>query len=235
MVRFAIAQPTVLNLKNSAMSVQDDRRENELIALFQLEKPRNPNRIGIDAFLNLNGQKIPFELKSTTQSSITTVRDFGIEHIRKWQGKHWLFGFYAQGGIDLKYCLYASPQQMQPWIQEKESYIFSDYQLAQYTPQLLNLTILYKILGQKSIYSLEDAQKLHKRQYTRQEYLTQMDLENGYSPERMLAILQNRCKYILERGSTLNNPHIPASYFRNWEQITRHHAIRLRQLVVQCL
>ncbi|HIK31764.1 MAG TPA: hypothetical protein IGS31_10545 [Oscillatoriales cyanobacterium M4454_W2019_049] len=75
------------------MSIQDDRRENELITLFKLEKPLNLTRIGIDVFLAFNGQKVPFELKSTTQSSVTTVRDFGVEHIRKWQGKHWIFGF----------------------------------------------------------------------------------------------------------------------------------------------
>lgn len=215
------------------MSVQDDRRENELITLFQLEKPVNPTRSGIDAFLDVNGQKVPFELKSTTKSSVTTVRDFGLEHIRKWQGKHWLFGFYATGGLQLNYCLYGSPEKMEPWIREKEAYIYSDYQLAQYTPKLLDIAVLYKILGQKNIYSLEDVKKLHKRQYTLLEYQKQMDLEQGYSPARMLAILQDRCKYLLERGATLNNPHIPGSYFQGWEKITSNYAIRLRQLVAR--
>ncbi|MGB3240730.1 MAG: hypothetical protein WBB29_20760 [Geitlerinemataceae cyanobacterium] len=217
------------------MSVQDDLREKELIILFQLERPVKPTRSGIDALLDLNGQKIPFELKSTTKSSVTTVRDFGLEHIRKWKGKHWLFGFYETGGLQLNYCLYGSPEKMEPWIREKEAYIYSDYQLAQHTPKRLDLTVLYQILGQKTIYSLEDAQKLHKRQYTLSEYQRQMDVEQGYSPTRMLAILQDRCKYLLERGSTLNNPHIPGSYFQGWEKITRHHAVRLRQLVAQSL
>ncbi|WP_293079190.1 hypothetical protein [Okeania sp. SIO3B5] len=60
-----------------------------------------------------------------------------------------------------------------------------------------------------------------------------MDLEFGYSPERMLSILRDRCQYLIERGSTLNNPHIPASYFKNWERITTNHAQRLRELVIE--
>ena len=60
------------------MSVQDDSREKELIRLFQLKKPANPSRSGTDAILTLDQLNIPFELKSSTKSSVTTVRDFGI-------------------------------------------------------------------------------------------------------------------------------------------------------------
>ena len=62
-----------------------------------------------------------------------------------------------------------------------------------------------------------------------------MDKEQGYSPKRMLEILKDRGKYLIERGSTLNNPHIPTSYFKGWEQITSNHKQRLRALVVQSL
>ena len=60
-------------------------------------------------------------------------------------------------------------------------------------------------------------------------------VKDGYSQERMLQILKNRCQYLIERGSTLNNPHIPASYFRGWERITDNHEPRLRELVNQSL
>lgn len=219
------------------MTVQDDSREQELISLFQLEKPVNATRISTDAFLDLNGEKIPFELKSTTSNSVTTVRDFGRDHIRKWEGKHWLFGFYETSGktIRLKYCLYGSPQAMTPWIEEKEAYIIYDYRLAQLVPELLSIELLYDILGQKEYYTLEDAQKLQKRQYSSQEYRQRMDMEGGYSPTRMLSLLQERCRYLIERGSTLNNPHIPASYFNGWERITSNHAQKLREMVIAAL
>lgn len=217
------------------MTVQDDRRENELIVLFQLQKPPNATRSGTDAILNLKGRSIPFELKSTTSSSVTTVRDFGLEHIRKWQGKHWLFGFYNKEGTELKYCLYASPQAMAQWISEKEAYILSDYKLAQLVPELLTVDVLYEILGQKNLYTLKDARSLQKKQYATQQYRDKMDLAQGYSPERMLSILKDRCRYLIERGSTLNNPHILASYFQGWEQIINNHAQRLRELVTEAL
>jgi hypothetical protein len=63
------------------------------------------------------------------------------------------------------------------------------------------------------------------------EYLSAMDLEGGYSPERMLEIFRERGRYVIERGSTLNNPHIPYSYFDKWTTITEDHAVRLRELV----
>lgn len=220
------------------MTVQDDRRENELITLFQLQKPPNATRSGTDAILNLNGIYIPFELKSTTSSSVTTVRDFGLDHIKKWQGKHWLFGFYNKNGTELKYCLYASPQAMAQWISEKEAYIMSDYKLAELVPERLTIEDLYEIIGQKDVYTLADARSLLKsqKQYkTAQNYREKMDLSQGYSPERMLSLLKDRCRYLLERGSTLNNPHILASYFQGWEQITENHAQCLRKLVIEAL
>ena len=217
------------------MTVQDDRREKELIALFQLKRPPNATRSGTDAILELNEFHIPFELKSTTSSSVTTVRDFGLDHIRKWQGKHWLFGFYDKQGTELKYCLYASPQAMTQWINEKEAYILSDYKLAQFAPELLTIDILYEILGKKDVYTLEEARSLQKKQYTTKQYFDTMDLNQGYSPERMLSILKARCRYLIERGATLNNPHILASYFQGWEQISDNHAQRLRELVSEAL
>src|SRR5665213_3853248 len=57
----------------------------------------------------------------------------------------------------------------------------------------------------------------------------------GYSPQKMPGILKDRAKYVIERGSTLNNPHIPASYYAGWDEITKDHAARLRDLVRQWL
>lgn len=78
---------------------QDDQREAEMIALFGLFKDAEEGRAGVDAFLDLDGQRIPFELKTTSNGSVTTVRDFGMDHIQKWQGKHWLIGFFVRGEV----------------------------------------------------------------------------------------------------------------------------------------
>jgi hypothetical protein len=51
----------------------------------------------------------------------------------------------------------------------------------------------------------------------------------------MLSMLKERCGYLISRGSTRNNPHISAGYFKDWERIERNHAARLRELVVEAL
>jgi hypothetical protein len=217
------------------MVVQDDARERQLIELFKLKRIEGAGRADTDAELVVDGATIPFELKSSTDDSVTTVRDFGPSHVEKWKNKHWLIGFYEKDGVTLKYCIYGSPRKMAPWVKEKEDYIRVDFELAKTVPDLITVEILYQVLGKKDVYTVQDARLLHKRQYTSEQYLEQRDLQNGYSPKRMLAILKDRCRYIISRGSTLNNPHIPGSYFAGWEHITAKHAERLRKLVAEAL
>lgn len=213
------------------MPVQDDAREQQMVQLFNLTVAEERGRSDIDAVLNYRGQHLPFELKSTTGHSISTVRDFGKAHIEKWRHLHWLFGFYEPGGARLKWCHYASPEDMRTWIDGRAEYVGPDLLLAEYVPELLSLDVVHRILGEKAMYSLEDAQRVHKKQYSAAEYLAAMDLEDGYSPEQMVNIIRDRCRYVLERGLTLNNPKIPGSYFDGFEKITADHAIRLRELV----
>lgn len=215
------------------MGVQDDRREEEQIELFALNRPSGRSRDGTDAELEIDGKLIEFELKSTTKSSVTTVRDFGMNHLKKWEGKHWIFGFYTQNGKALKFTRYASPRMMQSWINEKKDYIALDYALASIASRNIRIEDLYSLCGKKDKYSLADAQKVHKKQFTMQEYNDFFDVDGGYSPSKMLEILQLRCGYVIERGSTLNNPHIPAGVLDGFPKITENHDAELRRLVRQ--
>lgn len=211
------------------MSFQDDQREEETRKLFRLQKDKNASRIGTDAVLKIKRKTKKFELKTTSTGSVTTVRDFGPDHIRKWKGKHWLIGTYANGKP--KHFVYGSPENMKPWIDEKANYIKPDFDLAKIISSKLSLEDLYSILGKKEKYTLKDAQRLHKKQYTKKDYLKKMDVTGGYSPKRMLKILKDRSKYLMERGSTLNNPHIPKSYFKDWPKIEKDYAETLRRMV----
>lgn len=213
------------------MGVQDDRREIEQLDLFELRQADDRARDGTDGLLDIDGLVIEFELKSTTKDTVTTVRDFGMDHIRKWSNKHWLFGFYTGTGNALKYTRYASPSMMAVWVNEKKSYIETDFKLAQLAPSHLKLDDLYIVLGKKEKYDLADAMMLHKKQYTKEQYAEKSDLEGGYSPAAMLEILQARCKYVIERGSTLNNPHIPKGVLEGFPKITEDHPQKLRELV----
>jgi len=216
------------------VAVQDDRREIELRELFQLIAA-DEGRSGTDAYLDIAGDRVPFELKSTTGSSVTTVRDFGPDHSRKWQGKHWLVGFYDKEQ-HLQYARYGSPKRIASWILEKESYVsVVDFSLAGILPDRLTLDDVKSLCGDRPIYSLADARSIQKRQYTMTAYHQKMDLVNGYSADRTLESLKDRAVYIIQRGSTLNNPKIPAKLLKTWPTITRDHAATLRRLVADAL
>lgn len=120
---------------------------------------------------------------------------------------------------------------MEGWIKTKEEYIKPDFMLAQLVAQKLSLEDLYQVMEKKPVYSYEDAKRLQKMQYKKDNYIELQDVTNGYSPDRMLDILKDRAKYLVERGSTLNNPHIPFSYFNGWVEIRDNHAQILREFV----
>lgn len=208
---------------------QDDVRENRIIDLFNLVRPANRVRHGTDALLLVDGHELEFELKSVTRArgGISTVRDLGPDHIAKWSNKHWIIAFYD--GPQLLECRYGTPDDMAPWIAKIWEYIRRDFELAALAPALIDRDVMVRILGEKEIYTPEDAKRLQKNQLKAAEYKARMDLEGGYSPERMLEILKERARYLLERGSTLNNPHINFEYFSGWPQITENHASTLRE------
>lgn len=211
-----------------AGNFQDDDREEAMCALFDLYKDENEGRDGVDAHLDIDGRNVPFELKTTSKGSVTTVRDFGPDHIAKWKDKHWLIGFFIKGR---EFYHYGSPSMMEGWIKSKEEYIKPDFILADLVSQKLSIKDLYQVMEEKSVYSYEDAKGLQKMQYKKDKYMELQDVANGYSPERMLEMLRDRTKYLVERGSTLNNPHIPFTYFNGWVEITDNHAQTLRELV----
>jgi len=229
---------------------QDDVREIEAIQRFNLIQAVDRKRSDIDAYLRIDGREFPFELKSTTSDSVSTVRDFGPDHIKKWRnGLHWIFAFYNKEGTRLLHCHYASPDDMEEWIAGKERYVQSDAYLADTVPALVRQEMIIEILGEKEVYSILDATRIMKKQWSMQEYRANIDVAidpgfsevtksgkykpnpGGYSLKRMTEILQLRCAYVIRRGSTLNNPHIEASYFSKFEKITSDHAETLRRLV----
>jgi hypothetical protein len=217
------------------MPVQDDARENQMVWMFNLSVPPDRGRSDVDAFLEMDGQPepIPFELKSATGNSVSTVRDFGPEHIAKWRHVHWLFAFYERGGKVLRHCYYASPADMADWIAGKEEYVRPDYVLAQRAAGNLTDSDLTEVPGDAADFSGADARRIMKNQWNADQYANSADRAGGrYSRAAMLKVLQNRCEYVIRRGATLNNPHIPESYLSDRVQpITKDHAATVRELV----
>lgn len=220
------------------MAVQDDSREQELCNLFNLEWDPEHARGGEDAWFEakVKGRtvRVPVEVKSTTTDTVSTARDVGMGHIRKWREKIWVIGYYARSSGNkprLVSSLCLSPTDMEPWIAQLENYIRPDFELGQRLAHKLTMEDVHSICGKKSSYSLADAQRIYKKQWTAAEYRGAMDREDGYSPERMLNILHQRAEYLMSRGATLNNPHIPKGFLDRFKDqtITKEHAARIRE------
>lgn len=201
------------------MAVQDDGRERELIRLIGLRS--GVSRSGVDAYYDFSAEGVryttPIELKSTTSRSVSTARDVGLHHIEKWRQRVWVFGFYDRPGNRLEDVLVLGPQDMEPWIGKLERYIAPDIAIGERVAMRLSIEDLHVICGEKAVYGLEDAKSLHKRQWTKARYDREMDVDGGYSPGRMLDMLKLRAKYLNARGATLNNPHIPSTYWSPFE------------------
>ena len=204
------------------MPVQDDERERELVRMFNLSWDPAHQRAGVDAILTINvdGKSCQFEVevKSSTNSTVSTARDVGMEHIKKWRRMIFVIGFYSKEARrpELQHCLCLTPIDMEPWIATIEAKILIDFRLAVSAAKRLVLEDLYDVCGKQESYSVLNAKKLHKQQWTAEEYAAALDLEiDGsarISPQKMLDILRLRSRYIAERGATLNNPHITKSH-----------------------
>lgn len=204
------------------MTVQDDERERELVRMFNLDWDPAHQRAGVDAVLalDIDGQRcrMEVEVKSTTGSTVSTARDVGVDHIEKWRRKLFVIGFYSKAARrpELLHCLCLTPLDMEPWIAATEAKIQIDFRLAALASKRLTVFDLFEVCGEKPAYTVEDAKRLHKQQWTASEYTAALDMQLDGQPRisqpRMLEILQLRARYIAERGATLNNPHITKAH-----------------------
>lgn len=207
------------------MPVQDDERERELVRMFNLVWDPAHQRAGLDAelFLDIGNHRVRFEVevKSTTGDTVSTARDVGMEHIKRWRRMMFVIGFYSREARrpELQKCLCLTPIDMEPWIASIESKILIDFKLADRAARRLELDDLFEVCGEQPTYSIQDAKRLHKSQWTSVQYEGALDTQDNsgkprISQAKMLEILQLRSKYIAERGATLNNPHVTKTHLR---------------------
>jgi hypothetical protein len=155
---------------------QDDVRENRLVDLFNLERPPNRTRHGVDALLKMDGKVYEFELKSitTTKGGLTTVRDFGPDHIEKWKTKHWIVALYSDDA--LVDCKYASPDDIKPWVEDRWEYVRADFMAAEIVPSCVTMEAMQTVLGIKDRYTVGDAKSVQKLQYIRPRWTSPTDI-----------------------------------------------------------
>jgi hypothetical protein len=203
------------------MPVQDDERERELVRMFNLNWDPAHQRAGVDALLDLEvgGRRYRFEceVKSTTGNTVATARDVGMAHIQRWRRMLFIIGFYSREARrpELLRCLCLTPVDLEPWIASIESKVLIDFRIAALASRHLTMDDLFDVCGNQTAYTVADAKRLHKQQWSALQYEEAIDMEvDGLpriSPRKMLEVLRLRAKYIAERGATLNNPHITST------------------------
>jgi len=199
--------------------IQDDKRENEIIQLFGLKQKFDRKRHDADAFLYVNGKKCIFELKSTTVNSVSTASPLTLDHIKKWRTYYWIIGIYNKDNEQLKYCLFASPNMMKPWLDFMEEDINRGVTISNLLVNKIDYPIMYSIFGNKKMYSYKDLKKVFKNLYTPSEYKNLKDLKQGYSKQIVLKMFKQHNLSYLIRGSWLNNPKITRKYYKNFKKI----------------
>jgi hypothetical protein len=213
------------------MPVQDDERERELVRMFNLEWNPAHQRAGVDAMLTVeaDGRRVAFEVevKSTTGGTVSTARDVGMEHIEKWRRKLFVVGFYSREARrpELQRALCLTPLDMEPWIASVAAKILPDFKIAARASRRLELDDLFDVCGESASYAIDDAKRLHKQQWTADQYLAAADIAAGgqrrLSQQALLAVLRLRSRYIAERGATLNNPHITKAHLDTFADTDR--------------
>jgi hypothetical protein len=230
------------------VTVQDDTRERELCRLFNLQWSREHQRDGTDASfkVEIDGKtiEIPVEVKSTTGDTVSTARDVGMSHIRKWRSHFWIIGFYTKTrDPDLLRTLCLTPEDIEPWVASIEEKILPDFSLANRAARRLEMEDLFEICGKKEHYTIDDLKKLYKQQWSKAQYQASLDIEvNGtkvISKEGMLSVLKLRSSYISQRGATLNNPHVTSNFLKSFtgtdRSINEDWALKLRQVAKEYL
>jgi len=103
---------------------QDRDREDALRKLFELEQA-NQNRTGPDAVDEVGRY---YELKSTTRDRVSTARDVGPEHLKKWRSLNWIVGRgqYVWSKFTFEKTYVLTPIQMEPWFNLIEAKLTQD-------------------------------------------------------------------------------------------------------------
>ena len=207
--------------------VQDDNREKELIKLFELTPITG--RMGIDAKLTIDNQIFQFEIKSTTQNTISTARDIDLSLITRWLPQHWIIGFYNPQQ-ELEYCVHATPEHMEPWIKSVEKTLLQKLNLVNSLLNRIDDKLLFEIIGEKEYYNKNDIKEILCNVRCPKELLRE---DEKYSKNDIMKILKFHYEKMCNRGTTMNNPHIHSSYFDNLTKITYNHASYLKHLLKQ--
>lgn len=213
--------------------VQDNQREEELIKLFRLKKT-NFSRIGVDAELKIKSHMFKFEIKSTTTGSITTASPLTLNQIKKWRGCHWIIGIYDEQQV-LKYCLYATPDDMKGWLDYWENDIKRGLYISDMFLERIDYKMVRAIFGNKKQYSFDDIYPIFKKLFSKNQYKEFANKNGLYNISTVKKMFIEHNKTYLYRGSNVNNPKINKNYYKNWTVIDKDFDETIRKKLLESI
>ncbi len=210
---------------------QDDARERAMVSALNLSTRPSRRRDEEDGHLEIGtgaaAQTLLFECKSSpVEEDFGTGRDTGLRKLVTWERFHFAFAWFEpRDNLPIR-IWYGSPVMMQSWIEKEKDYISSDLILVDLLPQNVGDNELDALLGTKEAYGYDEISRIVKNQWKTNRatgqgnlYVEYADLhrsrrvtENRYSREVALRAVRDRVRYLLDRGSTVNNRSIPKSY-----------------------
>lgn len=211
---------------------QDDAREQMMRGACNIKKDADGGRYGEDGYLEVEHlgtlQRLLFELKSAPENDdFGTGRDTGLAQLRRWSGMHFVFAWIPPREMMIKRLWYASPSMLRGWNDREQAYIKLDLALVDQVPPLATEHLLHVLLGEKSDYTFDELNLLVKDQWNRDVrrgrpaslYEERADVHrdrqrklNRYSHAVALIALEDRVRYLLDRGATVNNRKIGKRY-----------------------
>jgi hypothetical protein len=203
---------------------QDDSREQDMLRVFGLRQETGSSRGDNDAFFDVSNKPSQcLELKSTTTSSLVTARDFGLQHINEWRGKHILGSFYDRGGNNIRWSILIPNMFLNSWLDEQLEYIKCDIIILEAIGDCITSDITKRLriemFGEKDMYTEDELRSLLKHQIRRNQYTEFLDEVDGgerkCSDKNVDAAIRLRTQYLLNRGTSRNNPHISSTWINN--------------------
>lgn len=202
-----------------------------MVGALNLQQDPERVRHDADAYLDvdLGGSvhHIDFECKSApVNSDFGTGRDTGMRQLLRWAKMHFVFGWFQPRDNQPVRMWYGSPAMMRAWNTTEQEYLKYDLELVEHTPEGVDSAVIDRILGDQEEFTYQDLRSIVKDQWNAKAdvgrpnlYRARADIawagpaiEFRYSRHAAEQAIRDRIRYLLDRGSTVNNRKISARY-----------------------
>ena len=173
---------------NKKPTIQDDSREQKTAEMFNLD--RDGGRIGTDA---TDENKNLYELKTTTRRSVSTARDFGLNHIARWRQHYFIIQTWETVNKVLvpTKSYFLAPEHMEEWYAKIEKKLNHSIKLIETTKKLLEATGAMSDKNLAEVIRLLDRGKLLNDPHISLSYIRKHGIEiENHCPKKLRELVK---------------------------------------------